>query len=106
MRYFPFLLLVLACGGKTDLSGRWKTGFGTLNVTQKGDSLSGEFELGGKFEGFVRKDTVYFKISGASFTSATLEGFGLIKDKNNIKGKVREEGSKVFDGTFYMMRMR
>jgi hypothetical protein len=39
---------MVACGGKTDLSGRWRTGFGTLNLTQKGDSLVGEFEGGGK----------------------------------------------------------
>ncbi len=97
---------MLACEGKPDLSGRWRTGFGTLNLTQMGDSLFGEFEGGGKFEGFIRNDTVYFRISEASFTSYTLTGFGLIKDRNNIKGKVGEEGSKTFDGTFYMMKLR
>ncbi len=106
MRYFPLFLLVLACNGKTDLSGKWKTGFGNLKITQKGDSLSGEFDMGGRFVGFIRNDTVYFKISDASFTSSTLRGFALIRDKNNLKGKVGEEGSNVFDGTFYMMRMR
>jgi len=89
-----------------DLSGTWKTGFGTLKVEHKGDSLLGEFVNGGKFSGFIRNDTVYFNITDASFTSSALEGYVEIKDKNNLKGKVREQGSKVYDGTFYMMRTR
>ncbi len=97
----------LACGeSKVDLSGTWKTGFGTLKVEHRGDSLLGEFANGGKFSGFISNDTVYFKITEASFTSATLEGYLEIKDKNNMKGKVREQGNKVYDGTFYMMRTR
>lgn len=99
--------LIIACSsGNTDLSGKWKTGFGTLEVTQKGDSLVGHFNNGGEFSAEIKNDTVYFKITGASFTSANLEGFAVIKDKNNLKGKVREEGNKVYDGTFYMMRVR
>ncbi|MEO0139220.1 MAG: hypothetical protein ABIL16_04985 [candidate division WOR-3 bacterium] len=98
--------LILACGGNTDLSGKWKTGFGTLELTQKGDSLLGNFEQGGKFSAVIKNDTVYFRITEASFTSANLEGFAIIKDKNNLKGKVKEENSKLYDGTFYMMRMR
>jgi len=76
---------MVACGGKSDLSGKWRTGFGTLNLTQKGDSLFGEFEGGGKFEGFIRNDTVYFRISEASLTSYTLTVFGLIKDKMKLR---------------------
>ncbi len=99
-------LIVTCGGGNTDLSGKWKTGFGVLELTQKGDSLMGNFDQGGKFSGVIRSDTVYFRITEASFTSANLEGFAIIKDKNNLKGKVKEEGNKVYDGTFYMMRMR
>ncbi|NPB04167.1 MAG: hypothetical protein GXO39_07130 [Thermotogae bacterium] len=102
--------LLVACGsnsGKaTDHSGTWETGFGNLQLTQVGDSLKGEFVGGnsGKFLGVIRNDTIFFTIKDASFSSEELEGFAQIRSAKTMKGKYRPKGTKVWEGTFYMMK--
>ncbi len=102
-------MLLVSCGsskGTKDYSGTWETGFGNLQLTQSGDSLKGEFVGGnsGKFLGEIRNDTVFFVIRDASFTSEELEGFAQIRDAKTMKGKYRPKGTKVWEGTFYMMK--
>ena len=112
MRYvfaiFTALLLV-SCGsqnGKSDYSGKWETGFGFVEITQKGDSLIGEFTGGntGKFLGEIRNDTVFFTIKDASFTAEELEGYAEIRSPKVMKGQYRPKGTKVWEGKFWMMK--
>lgn len=111
MRYltvFALSLALAACGGtkKADYSGEWKTGFGNLRITQVGDTLKGEFvgANSGKFLGVIKNDTVRFVIRDASFTSEELEGYLEIRSEKTMKGKYRPKGTKVWEGTFYMMK--
>ncbi|NPA80591.1 MAG: hypothetical protein GXO29_06055 [Thermotogae bacterium] len=112
MRYALVILaglLMVSCGSSeksTDYSGTWETGFGTLQLTQVGDSLKGEFvgANSGKFVGVIRNDTVHFTIENASFSAEELEGFAEIRGAKAMKGKYRPKGTKVWEGTFYMMK--
>jgi len=102
-------LLLASCGssnGKSDYSGKWETGFGFVELVQKGDSLIGDFTGGntGKFLGVIRNDTVYFTIKDASFTSEELEGYAEIRSNKVMKGQYRPKGMKVWEGKFWMMK--